>query len=59
MHPDLGIAMDMSLAIIQRLFGEQEALTAMASAEYSWHRDADVDPFHSELNKLAGLVGLG
>jgi transcriptional regulator GlxA family with amidase domain len=51
--------MDMTLAIIQRLFGEEEALTAMASAEYSWQRDADVDPFHSELNKLSGLVGLG
>tara|TARA_R110001599_G_scaffold353880_1_gene601960 strand:- start:73010 stop:73672 length:663 start_codon:yes stop_codon:yes gene_type:complete len=49
---------DMSLAIIQRLFGEEAALTAMTSAEYSWHRDADTDPFHSELNSLAALVAL-
>jgi len=49
---------DMSLAIIQRLFGEKAALDAMTAAEYSWHRDADSDPFHSELNKLAGVLGL-
>jgi putative intracellular protease/amidase len=50
---------DMSLAIIQRLFGEEEALTAMASAEYSWQRDSNSDPFHSDLNKLAAALGLG
>ena len=49
---------DMSLAIIQRLFSEEEALTAITAAEYTWHRDADSDPFHSELNSLAGLLGL-
>jgi putative intracellular protease/amidase len=50
---------DMSLAIIQRLFGEEEALTAMEFAEYSWQRDANNDPFHSDLNKLAAALGLG
>lgn len=47
---------DMSLAIIQRLFGEEVALTTASFAEYSWHRDANSDPFHSELNKSMGLL---
>lgn len=50
--------MDMSLGIIQRLFGEEAARTVMTAAEYSWHEDPDVDPFASELNKAAGLLGL-
>jgi putative intracellular protease/amidase len=49
---------DMSLAIIERLFGEEAALTAASFAEYTWHRDADSDPFHAELNKAVGLIGL-
>lgn len=50
--------MDMSLAIIQRLFGADAARTIMTAAEYSWHEDAGHDPFASELNKAAGLLGL-
>lgn len=37
--------MDMSLSVIARLFGLAEAETAAARAEYTWHRDANVDPF--------------
>ncbi|MEM8563389.1 MAG: DJ-1/PfpI family protein [Pseudomonadota bacterium] len=47
---------DMSLAIIERLFGAEVAESAMSDAEYSWHRDASSDPFHSDLNKLAELL---
>ena len=49
---------DMGLAIIERLFGEETANNIMASAEYTWHRDADSDPFVEDLNKLSGLLGL-
>jgi putative intracellular protease/amidase len=41
---------DMSLAIIARLFGIETAETIAAGAEYIWHRDADVDPFIAFLN---------
>lgn len=44
---------DMSLAIITRLFGEDTALAIAEGAEYTWHRDADEDPFADQLNKLA------
>ena len=37
--------MDMTLAFIARILGEQSADDAALWAEYSWHRDADVDPF--------------
>lgn len=36
---------DMSLAIISRLYGEAAAETIANGTEYTWHRDADVDPF--------------
>jgi len=36
---------DMALAIIQRLYGESTAEGIANAAEYTWHRDADVDPF--------------
>lgn len=49
---------DMGLAIIERLFGEEIALNIMDIAEYTWHRDANSDPFLKDLNKLAGLMGL-
>ena len=48
----------MALAVIQRLWGEELALTTAEFAEYTWHRDADNDPFASELNKAAGILGL-
>lgn len=50
--------MDMSLAIIQRLWGEEMANEVAALAEYSWQRDADQDPFAPDLNKAAGALGL-
>ena len=49
---------DMGLAIIQRLWGDEMAHTVANFAEYSWHEDADKDPFVSELNKAAGALGL-
>ena len=50
--------MDMSLALIARLWGEETALTVAGYTEYSWHRDADSDPFAADLNKLADRLGL-
>ncbi len=47
---------DMSLAIIARLFGEDVANQIADGAEYTWHRDADEDPFADQLNKLAGAI---
>lgn len=37
--------MDMTLAVIARLFGPEEAERAALLAEYTWHRDPDLDPF--------------
>jgi putative intracellular protease/amidase len=50
--------MDMTLAVIARLWGEEAAETAADFAEYSWHRDADSDPFHKDLDKASKLFGL-
>ena len=50
--------MDMSLAIIARLAGEEAADTVCRATEYRWHRDADSDPFTGELNSLAAQMGL-
>lgn len=50
--------MDMSLAIISRLFGDEAAETVSRATEYTWHRDADDDPFVTELNSLAVQFGL-
>ena len=38
---------DMALAVIAKLVGEQAAEDAANFAEYSWQRDADCDPFAS------------
>ena len=43
--------MDMALAIIARLFGPEVAEGIAVGAEYTWHRDADADPFAQYLNK--------
>ena len=37
--------MDMALHIIERLFGTETAEAIAIGTEYTWHRDADVDPF--------------
>lgn len=42
---------DMALAIIARLFGNEMAETIAKGAEYTWHREADVDPFAQYLNE--------
>jgi putative intracellular protease/amidase len=47
---------DMALALIARLLGLQAAERVAAAAEYSWHRDADADPFADRLNELAHLL---
>ncbi len=36
---------DMSLAIVQRLYGEKRAVRIAEQMEYEWHRDASWDPF--------------
>lgn len=41
--------MDMSLAVIAKLIGLQQAQKIATHAEYSWHRDATVDPFAVQL----------
>lgn len=42
--------MDMTLAVIQHLFDQATAERVATGAEYTWHRDAEVDPF-SDLNE--------
>jgi putative intracellular protease/amidase len=44
---------DMALAVIERLFGEEQAETVARFTEYQWHRDADTDPFTAYLNQGA------
>ena len=44
--------MDMSLAVLAKLFGRQKAEDVAVWAEYEWHSDADWDPF----SKINGLV---
>ena len=39
---------DAALALIARLAGDEEAEKIAAAAEWSWHRDADEDPFATE-----------
>ena len=39
-----------ALAIIARLFGREMADGIAIGAEYTWHRDADTDPFSQYLN---------
>ena len=48
--------MDMTLAIMAKLFGAEAAEMASKAAEYTWHREADSDPFAAELNSLAHLL---
>jgi len=45
--------MDMALAVIARLFGTAAAEAIAVGSEYTWHRDADVDPFVEHLNKMS------
>ncbi|MGB0854084.1 MAG: DJ-1/PfpI family protein [Pikeienuella sp.] len=43
--------MDMSLAVMAKMFGEEVAETIAIGTEYEWHKDPNWDPF----SKLAGL----
>lgn len=43
--------MDMALALISRLIGPEAAEAVSIGTEYTWHRDANVDPFVVHLNK--------
>ena len=36
------------MALIARLAGDVEAERVATAAEWSWHRDADLDPFATE-----------
>ncbi|MAA73628.1 MAG: dimethyladenosine transferase [Salinisphaeraceae bacterium] len=42
---------DMSLAAIARLYGNEKAEQIAVFTEYSWHRDANDDPFNPFLNQ--------
>jgi len=48
--------MDMALALIERLVGKDAAEQVAIATEYTWHRDADRDPFVTHLNALSGLL---
>lgn len=50
--------MDMALAIISRLWGEEQADLAASYTEYIRHRDPTNDPFAAELNLLAREPGM-
>lgn len=43
---------DMSLAVMAKMFGQEAAEFIAVGTEYDWHRDPDWDPFA----KMAGLV---
>lgn len=45
--------MDMALAVIARLIGPEAAEQIAIGTEYTWHRDANVDPFVQYLNHAA------
>ena len=42
---------DMALAMIARLYGRERAERIAIQTEYTWHRDADSDPFASFLDQ--------
>jgi len=46
--------MDMTLALIERLHGEEAALRACDAVEYDWHRDASWDPFAAKNGLVPG-----
>lgn len=43
--------MDMALAVIRRLFGDEMAESIAAATEYEWHRDPEWDPFVEYLDQ--------
>ena len=42
---------DMALAVIARLYGRERAEQIAIQTEYTWHRDADSDPFAQYLDQ--------
>jgi putative intracellular protease/amidase len=46
---------DMALAVIARLWGEDRAEQIAIATEYEWHRDSTVDPFVKYLNQAPTL----
>jgi putative intracellular protease/amidase len=46
---------DMALAVIAKLYGEARAEKISIQTEYSWHRDANHDPFAEYLDQGAAL----
>jgi transcriptional regulator GlxA family with amidase domain len=42
---------DMSLAVIESLFGKKKALDIANYTEYVWNQDPNEDPFHKFLNR--------
>jgi len=47
---------DMALAVIAKLFGPARAEQVAIGTEYTWHRDADRDPFAQYLDKASALL---
>ena len=47
---------DMALAVIASLFGPERAEQVAIGTEYTWHRDADRDPFAQYLDKAGELL---
>jgi putative intracellular protease/amidase len=45
---------DMALAVIARLFGQDVAEELAIQTEYTWHRDANSDPFAQYLDRAVG-----
>jgi transcriptional regulator GlxA family with amidase domain len=43
---------DMSLAVIESLFGKKKAIYIANVTEYVWNQDPNEDPFHKFLNML-------
>lgn len=50
--------MDMTLAVIARLFSREVALQMASFAEYVWHEDPAADPFVGELDHGSRALGL-
>jgi transcriptional regulator GlxA family with amidase domain len=46
--------MDMALALVERLCGEETALKAADAVEYDWHRDPSWDPFAAKNGLVLG-----
>lgn len=50
--------MDMTLAVIDGLFGTEASEMVTRFTEYTRHEDASVDPFAKDLNAMAAAMGL-